>query len=225
MKDHGINDIDTLVDSTNIMNSHGIMPIVSIQSISDLKSNTESDITFVEAFQEFKNIGKNIGYEQLTADIIYDKNQKYLSDLSPKDKKGIDQKLLNFMLTIGKEFPPGSCGNIHNLYLEDIGRIVAKAKFLYVTAGKLLEGDKNLYNVPPKGEEGMLFGNGVGKIHVWITLDSGEIIDLAHNLNMAHVRQNNDLIKPIIGNPNTIKKKYGYEYVPYKIIGHINNEI
>lgn len=184
-----------------------------------------NDDTFFESFMEFKNIGKELGYEQLTADIIYDKSYKYLSDLSVKEKRMIDQKLLNFMLTIGKKFPPGSCGNIHNLYLEDIGRIVSKARFLYVTAGKLLEMDKNLYNVPPKGEEGVLFGDRVGNIHVWITLDSGEIIDLAHNLNMAHVRQNNDLIKPIIGNPNTIKKKYGYEYVPYKIIGHIDNEI
>lgn len=182
-------------------------------------------IDFTEVFQEFKSIGKEIGLEALTADIVFDPTVKYLSDISAKDKKRIDSKLLNFMITIGKKFPPGSCGNLHNIHLEDIGKIIPKAQYLYLTAGMLLDEEENIYNVPPKGEEGMLFGNRVGNIHVWITLDSGEIIDLAHNLNIAYVRKNDSLIRPIIGNPNTIKKKYGLEYIPYKIIGNIMNEI
>jgi hypothetical protein len=180
---------------------------------------------FQVAFDTFKQSGKNLGLEYLTIDIIYNRSVKYLSGIVQKEKKIMDQRLSEFQKKQGKMYPPGSCGNLHNLHLEDIGLIISKAKFLYLTAGALYKGDKNLYDVPPKGQMASLFGGGTQKFHAWITLDSGEIIDLAHNLTLSYLFNDKKLINPIYGSPETINKKLGLQYVPYQIYGHIDNAI
>lgn len=179
---------------------------------------------FQEAFNAFKLSGINLGFEH-SMDIRYDQSVKYLSGITPQEKRSIDQRLIDFQKKQGKMYPPGSCGNLHNLHLEDIGQIIPKAKFLYLTAGALYKGDKNLYDVPQKGQMGSLFGGGTQKFHAWITLDSGEIIDLAHNLTLSYLFNDKKLIEPIYGNQDTINKKFGLQYIPYQIYGHIDNTI
>lgn len=130
-----------------------------------------------------------------------------------------------------KTYPAGDCGNIHNLHLEELGTIIPTSKSLYLTMGAIYENDKNLYNVT---EDQDLFKSEVLKIsgignngqksfnyHAWITLDSGEILDLAHFFTLAKVYKRKKLLKPIFGTPQTVLKKHNLKYVPYYISGHI----
>lgn len=97
----------------------------------------------------------------------------------------------------------GQCGNIHNLHLEDIGLLIPNSKALYITFGALYDKGKNIYNVPNieefKKNIHQILGINTGgrstfNYHAWITLDSEEILDLAHYFSISKVRKNKKLL-------------------------------
>jgi hypothetical protein len=189
-------------------------------------------LDFYDAYNDFKNINAGL-FDQnelellsgLMGDIHYDPSIKYLSEITSKEKKHIDDKLTLFMKKYWDKYPAGSCGNLHNFHLEEIGAIFPRAKFLYLTVGSLIVDGRNIYNVPPPDQVSSIYLPTNNQFHIWITLDSGEIIDLAHNTTLSLVRKDKSLLKPIYGAQETIFKKYGMEYNPYNISGHIDNTI
>ncbi|WP_294967106.1 hypothetical protein [Sulfurimonas sp.] len=139
--------------------------------------------------------------------------------------------MLALMKKYLKIYPEGSCGNIHNLNLEEIGQIINNSKYLFLTIGALYKNEKNLYQVADKAtylKDAISIyrdTNTPKKFHAWITVDSGEIIDLAHNMTMYQLHKDKKDFFPILGTPETITKKYGFIYEPYRIEGHITSDM
>lgn len=161
--------------------------------------------------------------------VLYE-DVKYFSGLEKKEFDTLKNGLLNFQKKHYNKYIAGQCGNIHNLHMEDIGLLIPSSKALYLTFGVLYDNGKNVYNVPELEEfnryRHQIFGINTGgkstfNYHAWITLDSGEILDLAHYFTLSKIRKNKKLLNPIFGSASTIKNKYNFGYVPYYIAGHI----
>jgi hypothetical protein len=124
-------------------------------------------LKFDDAFLEFKTINSELFnqseaemLEELMGAVHYDPSVKYLSGLLPKERKKVDDKLTALMKKYSGIYPAGSCGNMHNLHLEEIGNIFPRCINLYLTIGLLLDNGRNIYCVPPKDQCESVFGAG-----------------------------------------------------------------
>ena len=135
---------------------------------------------------------------------------------------------LNLLQTKYKE-SKGLCGMLSTLLFET-SALIYKEDFIFLTVGKILYQDKNIFNIPNKNnvlnkiikdqntyKKSLLGGN----LHVWITLGNGIIIDPSILLTLHNEN------KVLIGLASELYTTYTYE--PYlvadmKDISKINNQ-
>lgn len=124
---------------------------------------------------------------------------------------------LSLLHTKYKEYK-GLCGILSTLLLE-ASALVYRADYTFLTVGRILHKDKNIFNIPEKDnvlnkiiidqntfQKSLLGSN----LHVWITLGNGIIIDPSILLTL------NNTNKVIVGLANELNSTYTYE--PYLVV-------
>lgn len=114
----------------------------------------------------------------------------------------------------------GLCSYLCNLNIEAF-MILLEEEIAFLTVGKILVEDKNVFNIPEKEVvinklisdsnefKNVLMG---GNLHLWITLGNGMIIDPSIKLSI------NDINEVVIGSPSNICKNSNYKYLPYIVV-------
>ena len=136
----------------------------------------------------------------------------------------IDKKILQYCSNHAYTKPPiaekGLCSFICNMSFRAYAA-ASTSKVSFLTIGKVLYNDKNIFNVPSKKESITKMVNDIkkldniqlgGKLHVWITFDDGRIMDptILHSINNSK-----DII---LNRPNKLFIENQLQYLPYIVV-------
>jgi len=178
--------------------------------------NTNYYKNFIESKNDYKKINIKTSQQEIDT-FLFDQNMKNI-ELPDVDELESD---INYIFhTFEFKEKTGLC-----TYLNRIGSksfiLSSRLDFGYITVGSVLFKSKNVFNVPAKNEflrkikheylENQKVRLG-GNIHVWLTLQNGQILDVSIN----HTLNGNKNI--IIGRPDTLLRDHHLEYLPYFVV-------